>query len=183
MNIAIIAGSNRNQSTSTNVLRYMERSLRRRTLSVDFMDLRFARLPYFSPDAETVHPDVERLRQIVGNASGIIFGTPEFHGSISGLLKNAIDHLDNDIVSGKPVLGVSAAGGPLGVSSLAHLQAIVRNLHGHFCPEWISVGGDTRHFNENGDLQDEGLKQRIEGALDRFVELARVLKGASLSAT
>jgi NAD(P)H-dependent FMN reductase len=183
MNIAIIAGSNRNHSTSTSVLRYMERSLLRRTVSVDFIDLRLTKLPYFSPDAEMAHPEVERLRQVVRNASGIIFGTPEFHGSVSGLLKNAIDHLDNDIVAGKPVLGVSAAGGPLGVSSLTHLQAMVRNLHGHFCPEWISVGGDNRYFDENGKLLDEGLKQRIEGALDRFVELAQVLEGASLSAT
>lgn len=33
-------------------------------------------------------------------------------------------------ISGKPVLSVSSAGGPVGVSSLTHLQSIMRNLHG-----------------------------------------------------
>jgi len=41
------------------------------------------------PDSE----NVAALRRQVQEADGIILGTPEYHGSFSGVLKNALDHM------------------------------------------------------------------------------------------
>src|SRR5262245_9965263 len=41
---------------------------------------------------ESAYPeDVFKLRREISNAQGIILGTPEYHGSFSGVLKNALD--------------------------------------------------------------------------------------------
>ncbi|PYI52701.1 NADPH-dependent FMN reductase [Paenibacillus flagellatus] len=175
MNITLIAGSNRTDAASTNVLRYIERLLNARRIAVSFLDLREMPLPFFSPGAESLDPNVRSLQQSVANADGLILATPEYHGSVSGLLKNALDYLNGTHVGGKPVLSVSAAGGPTGVGSLTHLQSIVRNLHGINCPEWISVGYGTNGFGPDGAPSDEGTRQRIETALANLLDLTRTL--------
>lgn len=176
MHIAMIAGSNRQRSASTGILRHIERKLRARDIRVSFIDLRTVRLPLFSPDDDKVHPEAGRLIETVGRADGLVLGTPEYHGSVSGSLKNALDYLDNAQVEGKPVLAVSAAGGPLGTGSLLHLQGIVRNLHGILAPDWISVGDDRHVFDRDGVPQDPEAAARIDRAVERFVALAAKLR-------
>jgi NAD(P)H-dependent FMN reductase len=85
---------------------------------------------------------MQRLLEEVKDGDGLVLVTPEYHGSISNALKNALDYITQDQVSGKTVLSVSSAGGSFEVSSLTHLQTIIvpTNLHGINCSEWISIG-------------------------------------------
>jgi len=175
MHIAILAGSNRHNAASTSILRYIKTILEARNIAVSFIDLSVTQLPHYSPDLEIVHPEIDSLITVINQADGLIFATPEYHGSISGSLKNALDYLDNCHVAGKPVLTVSAAGGPLGISSLIHLQGIIRNLHGILCPEWISVGGGQLLFDRDGVPQDKEIIQRIDQAVEQFIGLVKKL--------
>jgi len=179
MHIAMIAGSNRREATSTSILRYIETILKSKNIRVTFIDLADVRLPLFSPDAAEVHPNADFLITSVDQADGLIFATPEYHGSISGSLKNALDYLDNCHVEGKPVLTVSSAGGRLGVSSLIHLQCIIRNLHGILCPDWISVGDGQPVWDRDGIPQDMEIVRRIHQAVDQMIELVRKLRYGS----
>ncbi len=180
MKITLIAGSNRLGSMSTLGLRYVESLLKQQNFSTHLIELRVTPLPFFDPHSESVSTTGEQLIEAVQQADGLVIATPEYHGSISGLLKNALDYLDNPDISGKPVLAISAAGGPLGNSSLLHLQTIVRNLHGIFCPQWISLREDAHAFDQNGRLIDEALKERIHESVRCFIELVRDLRGVSL---
>jgi NAD(P)H-dependent FMN reductase len=175
--IAMIAGSNRRNATSTLLLRHIGGRLEARGLAAALIDLHELPLPLYSPDAGDAVPNVRRLLDAVREADGLILATPEYHGSVSGALKNALDYVGVDLVSGKPVLSVSSSGGSVGVSSLTHLQSIVRNLHGVNCPEWISIGGETRRFGPDGAPADEKTKERVERALDKFVALTLALRG------
>jgi NAD(P)H-dependent FMN reductase len=175
MKITLIAGSNRTNAASTQLLRYIESLLKARQLTVTFIDLAELPLPLFSPDNQELHPNVRRLLDAIANGDGLILATPEYHGSISGVLKNALDYINAGQVSGKAVLSVSSAGGPLGVSSLSHLQTIVRNLHGINCPEWISIGYGSNAFDPDGVPSDEGMRGRVESAVGNFVDLTRTL--------
>lgn len=182
MKVTLIAGSNRAGASSTSLLRYIAGLLEAKKISAQFIDLSALPLPLFSPDNQEVHPNVQRVREAIADGDGLILATPEYHGSISGTLKNALDYLTGSEVAGKAVLSVSSAGGPLGVSSLSHLQAIVRNLHGINCPEWISLGYDTNAFGPDGAPLDEGMRERVREAVDRFVELTRKLTAVAAAA-
>jgi len=178
VNITIITGSNRKVSASTRTLRYIARLLEDKGNDVTIIDLWENPLPFYSPDDDySQHPLIANLLQSVESADGLVFGTPEYHGSVSGVLKNALDFMGASQVSGKPVLSVSTSGGAVGVSSLTQMQAMVRNLHGINSPEWISLGGDARKFDEEGVPIDEKVRLRIDRSVNLLIKLAQQLKG------
>lgn len=175
MKITLIAGSNREGATSTNLLRYIGQFIRAKMVSVEWIDLKELPLPLYSPDYDMVHPHAYKLKTAVQDATGLILATPEYHGSISGVLKNAIDYLDASQVSGKPVLSICSAGGPIGISSLTHLQGMIRNLHGVNCPEWISIGTGSHSFGPDGIPVDHAVRERVASTVDHFLELTHRL--------
>jgi NAD(P)H-dependent FMN reductase len=154
----------------------MSARLRAKGVEATVLDLYELPLPLYSPDADSRDANTRHLVGVVAQADGVVLATPEYHGSISGVLKNALDYMSASEFDGKPVLSVSSSGGPVGVSSLTQLQAIVRNLHGINSPEWISIGGDTRQFGADSAPLDSGLRQRTERALDLLLDLASLLK-------
>ncbi|SDT13996.1 NAD(P)H-dependent FMN reductase [Paenibacillaceae bacterium GAS479] len=176
MKIAIIAGGNRKDSSSTQMLRYMEKALKEKGIQITFVDLYQHQLPLYSPDSSEPSAQVDALVQAVSDADGIILGTPEYHGSFSGVLKNALDYLGAAQFEGKPVLVANASAGAVGVSSLTQLQTVVRNLHGINCTEWVSLGGDNRNFAEDGQPANDKTKQRILYALEHLTRLVKQLR-------
>ncbi|VTR57694.1 flavoprotein [Actinobacillus pleuropneumoniae] len=181
MKIVMIAGSNRQGATSTLLLRYIGRLLQGHHISAACIELNELELPLYSPDNEELSPNVQYVLDIVKGADGLIFATPEYHGSISGVLKNALDYMNVSHISGKPVLSVSSAGGPVGVSSLTHLQSIMRNLHGVNSPEWISIGAGSQGFDAEGVPLDAGLRERVDAAVEKFLVLTRSLSVGVMS--
>lgn len=175
MKIVMIAGSNRKGAASTFLLRYIGSLLQGHQISVTCIELKELELPLYSPDTEGLSSNVQYVLEMVKSADGLIFATPEYHGSISGVLKNALDYMNASHVSGKPVLSVSSAGGPVGVSSLTHLQSIIRNLHGVDSPEWISIGAGSHGFDSEGVPLDAGLRDRVDAAVEKFLALTRML--------
>lgn len=176
MRIAIIAGSNRLNSSSTRLARFVGERLRTDGHEVGLWDLHQKPLPFYAPDDNGQSEAVEQLTSLVMEADAIVLSTPEYHGSLSGVLKNALDYLDGDHFNGKMVLCISSAGGAVGVSSLQHLQVIVRNVHGVNCPEWISLGGDQRRFDEHDVPVNSPLRDRVDRVLSTFVKLAEKLR-------
>lgn len=175
--IAVISGSNRRHSASAAACRYLRTLLSEKGRATVFYDLRERPLPFFSPDEPLDgHPDVGGFRRLVQEASGVVLGTPEYHGSVSGLLKNALDHLGETSLAGKVVLSVSASGGPLGTSALAHLQQIVRTVHGVNCPEWVSVGGGNR-FGAGDEPENPKTRERVQRACDAFLLMVDAISG------
>jgi FMN reductase len=112
---------------------------------------------------KTEYPDgVHRLREDIRSAQGIILGTPEYHGSFSGVLKNALDLMGFDEFGGKMWGLVGVAGGSLGaVNALNSLRMIGRALHAWVVPEQASISEAWKHFDENGQARDEVTRQRL----------------------
>jgi azobenzene reductase len=176
MKIIIITGSNRHNSTSTLMARFVGERLRSGGHCVDLWDLFTKPLPFYDPEEEIEPESVVQLARAVTEADAIVLATPEYHGSLSGVLKNALDYLGEDQFDSKMVLCISSAGGAVGVSSLQHLQTIVRNVHGVNCPEWISIGGDQRRFDDQGEPVHPPLRARVDRVLNTFVKLAEKLR-------
>lgn len=184
MNVMIIAGSNHKAATSTRLSEYARDVIAGEGHNVTLFDLYSKPLPFYSPDggyggAELAH--VKELQQGMHAADAIILATPEYHSSISGVLKNALDHLGQDHFRGKAVLSMSSAGGAVGVSSLTQLQTIVRNLHGINSPEWVSIGGAQRNWFAEPHTDNEGgggeIVERIKRVARSFLELAERIRG------
>ncbi|MDQ1909796.1 NADPH-dependent FMN reductase [Paenibacillus sp. GD4] len=176
MNIIILAGSNRKAATSTLLSHYIASQLKEKGVTARVFDLYEKPIPFYSPDTESSDANLLEMKEALLRADGIVLATPEYHGSMSGVLKNALDHVGFDYFDGKAVLSVSSAGGAVGVSSLQQLQTIVRNVHGINCPEWISIGGEQRAFNDNGEPADAKTKARVEKTITYFVKLVQTVR-------
>jgi NAD(P)H-dependent FMN reductase len=174
--IVILTGSNRIHASSTRLCRYIEKEIITQGHEVLFFDLYQKPIPFYSPDS-SIDTDANLLEMKASmlEAQAVILGTPDYHGSISGVLKNALDHLDFDHFDSKVVLAISSAGGAVGTSSLLQLQAMIRNVHGINCPEWISIGSDQRSFNGSGEPDSPKVRQRVAKVLTYFLGLAEKL--------
>jgi azobenzene reductase len=176
MKIILIAGSNRKNSTSTKLSRYIVKQLITIGHEVVFFDLYEKPIPFYNPDS-SLDTDLHLIELKVSmlQAQAIILSTPDYHGSISGVLKNALDHLDFDHFESKVVLSVSSAGGAVAMSSLTQLQTIIRNVHGINCPEWISIGSCQHGFTVDGAPELLKVKERAHKTLHYFLALAEKL--------
>ena len=113
-------------------------------------------------DQDNYPADVFRLRKELQESQGIILGTPEYHGSLSGSLKNMLDLMSTDEFEGKIVGLVGVAGGHIGaINSLNTLRTIGRNLHCWVLPEDVSIAESATAFNEDGTVTDRAIEDRL----------------------
>jgi NAD(P)H-dependent FMN reductase len=103
-------------------------------------------------------PGLLRLRQEVQQAQGILLGTPEYHGSFSGVLKLALDLMGFDEFEGKLIGLVGVSGGKMGaINALNSLRTVGRSLHAWVVPVQVSISEVWDQFKEDGTLKDERL--------------------------
>ncbi len=173
MKIAIVASSNREGSTSTKLSRYIESLLLDRGHDMTFFDIHKQPLTIYNPDIEaTTDNELLFVKQLT-DADGIVLATADYHGGMTGALKNALDFVGSDQFAGKPVLLVSSAGGPNGMSSLQQMTLTVRHCHGIVCPEWISIGRGQKDFDEEGKPVLEAVKERVNTGIEMFEYMLR----------
>jgi len=145
---------------------------------VEVLDLRTMQLPFCNgEDDYPGYPDVERLRNTVKQADGLILATPEYHGSLSGVLKNALDLMDFEQLDGKVAGLISVLGGPTNSNALNDMRLIMRWVHTWVIPEQIAIGQAWKAFGPDGKLVDEKLSQRFDQFVQSLVENTRKLRG------
>jgi FMN reductase len=145
---------------------------------VEILDLQQLQLPFCHGGKDySEYPDVYRLRDSTRNADGLILATPEYHGSVSGVLKNALDLMSFDELSGKVAGLISVLGGQSNSNALNDLRLIVRWVHGWVIPEQIAIGQAYNAFSPEGKLLDEKLSQRFDQFSQSLVDNTRKLRG------
>jgi NAD(P)H-dependent FMN reductase len=107
---------------------------------------------------------VFRLREEVQAAQGILLGTPEYHASLSGVLKNALDLMGFPEFEGKMVGLIGVSGGSTGaINALNSLRTIGRSLHAWVIPEQVSIPTAWDAFDASGRAKDSRLADRLMG--------------------
>lgn len=130
----------------------------------ELIDLRRYTLPFCDGSKDEVHypPDVARLRQTLRAATGVIIGTPEYHGGYSGVLKNALDLTGFAEFEGKTIGLLAVSGGRLGgINALNGLRAVGRNLHAWVLPAEVLIPDSGRQFNADGSPVNVELAARL----------------------
>lgn len=177
MKIIVLAGSNRKTASSKALAKAIASGIVDKGHDAALFDLYEKPLPMFDPDADYgSHPIVEELLEGFYLARGIVLVSPEYHGTVSGVLKNALDFLAYEHFDGKAVLSAATSGGVAAFGALNQLQSIVRNLHGVNSPEWISIGSGERAMDSSGLFLEPKVQERIRLGTDYFLRLAMQLK-------
>ena len=123
------------------------------------LDLREFALPFAESGFEAeAFPDVARFNQLVRQSDGLIWATPEYHGSFSGALKNALDLSSFSEYEGKVVALLGVAAVQIGaINALSHLRTVGRQLHAWVLPSQLSIARAHAAFDEEGRLSDPKL--------------------------
>ncbi len=173
-----IAGSLRSDSYSQKALLIAAERVRSLGAEVEILDLRQMQLPFCDGgDEYPNYPDVKRMQDTFKDADGLILVSPEYHGSISGVLKNALDLMSFEQLSGKVAGFITILGGQSNSNALNDLRVILRWVHAWSIPEQVAIGQAWQAFTPEGKISDEKLSQRLDQFAQSLVENTRKLRG------
>ncbi|WEA46880.1 NADPH-dependent FMN reductase [Priestia aryabhattai] len=148
MNILIINGSPRETGRTTQVTRELHKSYQS-----SFLDLSQLSLPIFT--GEPHQYETEEVQELIGKiekADAILLATPEYHGAMSGALKNAFDFLNSAYFAHKPVALLAVAGGGKGgINTLNNLRTVARALYANVLSKQLIL--DPADIVEKGTLR------------------------------
>lgn len=125
-------------------------------------------LPIYGAGAGSVSSVAQAMVDAVRRADAVVIATPGYHGGMSGLVKNALDHLEALREDERPYLDgravgviVSAAGWQAAGTALVSVRSAVHALRGWPTPFGVTVNSVEQRPDEAGRFDP-----RVDGALD-----------------
>lgn len=157
-----IGGTTRTPSSTDRALRLALRAAEDAGATVRCFNGPFlVRLPHFAPEHQTRSDEQREMVEMVRRADGLIVASPGYHGGVSGLVKNALDLLEDlsaderSYLDGRAVgLVATASGWQAAVTTLEALRAIVHALRGWPTPMGASLNTAEPIFDADGNCTD-----------------------------
>jgi FMN reductase len=178
--IVAVGGTLRANSTTERAMRYVLAAAERAGARTKLISGSSLQLPLYQPDNPERSDGARELVAQLALADGIILGSPGYHGSISGLVKNALDYAEDlrtDVrpyFSGRAVGCIATAGGwPGAVNTLGALRDIVHALRGWPTPAGAAINSSERAFDENGACLVPRVAQMLESIAGEVLSFAR----------
>ena len=134
--------------------------------------------PYHS---RAVLPDATRdYVDAVRRADAVVVSSPGYHGTVSGLVKNALDYLEElrgdhrPYLDGRPVALIAVARGwQASVATLGTLRQVVHSLRGWPTPLGLAINSSVTMFDESGGTQDASTAAAIDVMAGQLIDFAR----------
>lgn len=140
-----------------------------------------AEIPPYNEDTEMFETPaaVRALRDAIADASGILIATPEYNGSVPGLLKNAIDWASrpypDSALRGKPVVVVGASTSAFGATlAQAEVRRVLRAIGAHVLEEELPIPWAHEAFRADGQIANHQLRSQLAGMVRDLVSVASV---------
>ncbi|MFW9856519.1 MAG: NADPH-dependent FMN reductase [Candidatus Thorarchaeota archaeon] len=181
--VVAICGSLRSKSYTRMALKIALEGAEELGAETHLIDLRYYNLPFCKQyeNSSDLPEDVFKLRHEVQKAEGIILGTPDYHGTFSGVLKNALDLMGFDEFESKMVGLLGVAGGSMGSTlALDGLRSVGRQVHAWVVPLQVSIPSAYKQFDDMGNIKDSRIGHRLK-ELGRQVTRFAVLHQARQS--
>ena len=153
-----VAGSMRDGSYSTRGIRLCLDIAGARGAETRLLDLRTAELPMYQPDEVKTSDSVREVAEAVHWADAFLLGTPDYHGSMSGAMKNFLDYHWAEF-AGK-LFGYVCASHEKGLTVMDHLRTAVRQCYGWSLPYGVSLHGE-QDFDAAGAVVNQRLSLRL----------------------
>ena len=154
-----VGSSMREGSYGTRALKIVLDRMEKLQAETHLLDLHKVKMPTFSPNSSV--QSGKRIREVteeVNWADVFILATPDYHGSMSGPMKNFLDHYWQEF-AGK-TFGYISTSHEKGLTVMDQMRTAVRQCYGWSLPYGISVNGEE-DFNEDGELVNSLLAKRL----------------------
>ncbi len=174
--ILVVCGSSRQDGNLEQVVALAGAAARASGAEVRELLLHEVQLPImiWGDREQAAMPEVQRVRELAGWADGFILGTPEYHGSMSGALKNWFDFLYGEL-AGKFAGVVATTGGGTGDMSITAVKTCFAWCHGFVLP--FHAAAPASAF-EGEALTDPRIIDRVERIGHDVARYAPLLRAA-----
>jgi FMN reductase len=166
VNVLGVAGSMRQQSYSTCALKIVLEETKKYNAESYMLEVRKINLPLYDPSEITSDESssnnnsvLERITTALKWADVFVLASPDYHGSMSGGMKNFLDYFWEDF-AGK-TFGYIVASHEKGLTVADQMRTAVRQCYGWSMPYNISVNGE-KDFDSKGNLINSALAKRIK---------------------
>ncbi|THD62397.1 NADPH-dependent FMN reductase [Phenylobacterium sp.] len=136
------------------------------------------RLPHFNPGPAGPSPEQAELADAIRAADGVILATPGYHGSLSGVVKNALDTLEltrgdpSPYFEGKPVgIIITADGAQAGGTTLMAVRGVIHAMRGWPTPFGAALNA-ANLFDAGGECREAKDAWQITMVADQVMEFA-----------
>ncbi len=166
VNVLGVAGSMREQSYSTRGLKMVLEGTKKYNAESYMLELRKINLPLYDPSEITSDNSssnnnnvLEGITTALRWADVFVLASPDYHGSMSGGMKNFLDYFWEDF-AGK-TFGYIVASHEKGLTVADQMRTAVRQCYGWSMPYNISINGE-KDFDSKGNLTNSALAKRIK---------------------
>lgn len=167
--IVALGGTTRPNSSIEKAMAITCRAAQAHGASVRIFDGSYiSSLPHYGVSAKGNAMGAEMV-DAIRQADGVIIASPGYHGSISGMMKNALDHLEElsrderPYLDGRPVGLIAASfGHQAAMSTLLTLRTITHALRGWPTPMGAAIRTTADTFDADGETTDESAKFQLE---------------------
>jgi len=179
LNILGVAGSMRKDSHGTKILKIvLDIAASKYEAQTNLLELRKVNMPLYNPDL-SIQSDInmKKATEQVNWADAFILVSPDYHGSMSGSMKNFLDYYWEEF-AGK-TFGYICTSHEKGLTVMDQMRTTVRQCYGWSLPYGISVNG-SEDFNEEGEVINSLLNKRLKMLARDLVIYSKLIRGQFL---
>lgn len=171
--IIIISGTDRPNSNSIRVARFVKKKYDQLQVNAELFDLRdypFHEIIDGSYDSKK--PKVREINQKLMNADGLVFIVPEYNGSFPGVLKLMLDYMPfPDALVHKPIAYIGEASGAFGgLRAVEQLQLVMNYRNAFSYPERVFIQRISKNFNDEDGPTDPFTAKLLNEQCSGFVK-------------
>lgn len=180
MHITILSASTRLNRQSHRVALALKKFIEAEGVhSAEILDLAEYQFPVLE---EVLHrhpappPGLAEFAEKVRHSDAHIFVSPEYNGSYTAALKNAVDYLKEGEFSRKVIGIASVTTGMLGgIRAALAMQQLVLGISALPIPQMLTVGNVAQRFDEDGQLTEPAFEKNMRHFLHHFLWLAEAV--------
>ena len=127
-------------------------------------------LPLVGAEGSWDDENVKGFQEMAVSADAFVLSSPEYHGTMSGVMKNSLDWLYSKHTSGKIFGLICTLGGQSSNNTLNHMRIAARWIHGWVTPEQIAIPNIKEAFDDDGFLVNDEINSRVRALAASIVE-------------
>lgn len=177
--VVALGGSIRAESATARALRICLAAVEEFGASTILLEADDLQLPFYTPELSDRTAKAQRLVDALRRADALIIATPGYHGSMSGLVKNALDYAEDlrddprPYLDGVPVGCVVCASGPQAtVTALVALRSVVHALRGWPTPLGVALDSREPLWDERGQIADPRVRANLAALARQLIDFA-----------
>lgn len=186
--VLCIGGSTRPNSSSEKAVKVSAMAAEAVGAVVDLIVSRELILPIYDTETAERTPEAVRFVEAVRAADALIIASPGYHGSMSGMLKNVLDYLEDTnkdqrvYLDGVPVGCIAVSyGWQATVSTLQSIRTTVHALRGWPSPFGATINATENIFDAEGRCIDDKAGFGLQTVAKQVVEFAKLRKAGFIS--